>query len=204
MKGSRVRASLTFALILPTAWWLAEVIPPRFYDGWNHDPRFYRIYLPTALLLRPITDQSGWIFQGYVIALQDMLVALLVTVPAALVLNRHRTWQESTRLRLLTALASLGLPWFGVVRPWEDPEPYQGAVVMLCIAYVASIIAAVTARVSAEMRRSLLGIALASGATLTVWRLDRWQWLYAGSLVASLLLLAYGTVRGGFTEGQAA
>jgi hypothetical protein len=34
----------TFVSLFPASWWLAQVVPPMFYRGWNHDPRFFEIY----------------------------------------------------------------------------------------------------------------------------------------------------------------
>lgn len=125
-----------FALVFPTIWWTAEVIPPLFYRGWNHDPRFYQIYTPGLLLTQWVSERIGrWLSPGYAVVLQDITVALLVALPAAVLIARWRTWQRNRRLRTLVAVSSLTLPWFGVVRPWDNPQDYALAVFTLIASY---------------------------------------------------------------------
>jgi hypothetical protein len=184
---------------------MAEVIPPLFYRGWNHDPRFYQIYLPSLLVMQWASERIGrWLSPGYAVVLQDFTVALLVALPVALLLARWRTWQRNGRLRTLVATSSLTLPWFGVVRPWENPQDYAAAVFTLIASYFVTLGGATLGPFSRGMRRALLAIAFTTGATVVMWRLDPWQWLYAGSLVASLLLVLYAAVRSRLVEVEAA
>jgi hypothetical protein len=50
------------------------------------------------------------------------------------------------------------------------------------------------------MRRALFAVAFISGLILSLWRLESWEWLYSGSLLAALVMVAYLVVRGDSRE----
>ena len=192
---SRTPFIATLLLLLPGVWWIAQTAPTWFYSGWNHDPRFYDIYLPGFFVVRLIYGAGDWVSPRYAVAIQDAAVASLLVVVAALLLGRWRAWHAQRWPRLAVGVASLALPWLGVVRPWESAARHGVAVVPLMIAYFGAILVATFCPLSAGMKRALFVMAILFGGTVLLWGLERWEWLYASSLLASFVLLASAAVR---------
>ncbi len=196
---------MTFVLLLPALWWLAQAVPPLFYFGWDYDPRFFQIYWPGLVVTRWLSERNGqWLGPAWAVVLQDLVSALLISLLVSFILVRWRLWQADRRLHLAFGIASLTLPWFGGVRPWQDSDPYSAAVVSLMVGYFGCVFVALGFRISPFMRRALLAIACASAGALLMWRMESWEWLHAGSLLSSIVLAAYAVARGTLMGGEAA
>jgi hypothetical protein len=185
----------SFLILLPGVWWAEATAAMSLYYGWDHDPRFHRLYQVPLLLLARVSEGSGeWYSPAYAVAMQDGALAFMSTAVVAALLAKWPPWCSVPPIRAGVRLLSVLLPWQPVVQAFDRPEYYAVAARTLAAGYAAVVVMGILAPVSQATRGILLGVGLVLGVTLAVWRLERYQWLLAGSLVAALVLLAYGLV----------
>jgi len=185
-----------FISALPTCWWLAQRIPEFFYVGWNHDPAFFTIYIvPWTILGWVYEATGGWGGQLYAVASQDAFFGFAAAGITARLLARASVWRDNAQLRALAAAIGALLPWVSFVQTHDRPEYWAVATYSLTVAYGISVLAAFLAPVARAVRGVLLLLALAVGGSLTFWRLEAYEWLFFGSLVATFVLLFYSLKR---------
>jgi hypothetical protein len=185
-----VSRSESVLIVLPTVWWAVAALARSLYSGWNHDPRFFRLYgIPLALF--------AWSSRGTsyrpaeAVAAQDFLVALLMSVVLASILMRSRAWWRAHSLRMSCAVLSVLLPWEPFVSGFDRPEWYTVATITFACGYAVAVVAAFLAPVSQGMRAMLFSVALAGGVTFSMWRVERRELLLASGIVATFVLVAY-------------
>jgi hypothetical protein len=187
----------TFLLVLPALWWAVATAAMSLYFGWNHDPRFYHLYQVPLSIQAWVSRKTGeWYTPAYSVAVQDGALSVAIAAALAGLLVKWRPWQEVPNLRIGVGVLSLFLPWQPFVTQLGRPEWHRAAAWALAAGYAATILLAFLFPFRPQMRRALLGVALLLGVTLAVWRIESWQWLLAGSVLAALVLLAYGLARG--------
>jgi hypothetical protein len=180
----------TFFTCLPTVWWFAQEIPSFFYDGWDHDPRFFNIYFVPAKFFIWVSEKTdGWWGQTYWVATQDAALGLCAAAIVARFLNRSDLWNGSPKLRAVTAVVGAVLPWYRLVESLDRPSYYALGAYSLAAAYCLAAVAGFLLPGNPRGRAIFLGLAIAVGGSLAVWRLEQWSWLLSGSLVGSLILL---------------
>jgi hypothetical protein len=186
----------TLFLVLPTVWWALAAAASSLYFGWNHDPRFFQLYQIPLGVQAWVSERSGeWYTPAYSVAAQDGVLSLTIAAALAGVLVKWNLWQDVRWLRIGVGLLSLLLPWQPFVAQFDNPEWHSVAAWTLPAGYSIAILLAFFLPFRLQMRRTLLALALLLGVTLAVWRIEGWEWLLAGSLVAALILLAYGLAR---------
>jgi threonine/homoserine efflux transporter RhtA len=158
--------------------------------------RFFHLHQIPLGIQAWLSERSGeWYTPAYSVAAQDAALSLAVAAALSGILVRWSLWQDVAWLRIGIGLLSLLLPWQPFVPQFDNPEWHSVAAWTLATGYSATILVAVVLPFRLQMRRTLLAIALLLGVTLAVWRLESWEWLLGGSLLAALVLLAYGLVR---------
>jgi hypothetical protein len=193
------RGLATFLAVLPAAWWMAATIPTFFYDGVFHDIRFYRIYHLSWFFATWVSTRAGrWYGQAHATALQDSIVAIVCALVATLVPSRWAFWQSSRGLFLAVVALSLALPWDQIVSNADRPDYFAVATYALLSGYGAAALLGVFWRGSSGMRRALLATSLALALLLVSMRLEPWDWLFSGPLIASVALLGQGIVHDHF------
>jgi hypothetical protein len=177
-------------------WWALAAAAGSLYFGWNHDPRFFHLYQIPLSVQAWLSERSGeWYTPAYSVAAQDGVLSLTFAATLAGILVKWNLWQDVPWLRIGVGLLSLLLPWQPFVAQFDNPEWHRIVAWTLAGGYAVAILLGLVLPFRLQMRRTLLAIALLLGVTLAVWRLERWEWVLAGSLFAALLLLAYGLAR---------
>ncbi len=193
----------TFLFVLPTVWWTLAAAVMSLYFGWNHDPRFYHLYQVPLTVQAWVSERTGeWYTPAYSVAAQDGALSVTIAAAVAGVLVKWRLWQGVPWLRTGVCLLSLLLPWRPFVAQFERPAWHRVAAWAVWAGYASTILLALLLPFRLQMRRALLAVALALGVTLAIWRIESWQWLLAGSLLASFVLLAYGLARTAVWEAR--
>jgi hypothetical protein len=186
---------VSFLLLLPFVWWAVGAVAGSLYAGWNHDPRFFRLYQIPFTFFSLLSDGEDWYPPPYAVGLQDGAVAFGTTALLAAAVVRWHAWQAIPSIRRSVAAASVLTPWQPLVATFDRPEYYALATGTLAVGYTLAVVAAALAPVSAAMRRTLFALGLLLGVILAGWRVaGTWEWPLLGSLIAAFVLLACGAV----------
>jgi hypothetical protein len=198
------RVASAFVLLLPAVWWATEAVARWFCLGWQgnapHFERFYALYLPGIVVAQWFSKSpGGWYHEVAAVTLQDAVIAVVGSLALATLAARWRSWRERAQWRRAVVVASLALPWLGAASDFAGRNDFGApAALALLAGYFVGILAAILRPVSVGMRSTLFCVALVCAATLVVWRLgplEPVQWLYAGNLLSSLLLLGLVAVK---------
>jgi hypothetical protein len=202
---TRANRAAAFLLVLPSCWWLAQVVPRLLYHRADAPAPLETIYALGIVLAERVSAHTGlWLGPSDAVGLQDFLVALVLSAVAVFALNRARGAWARRWTRVGVMLASLLLPWSVTVLPFDDAEPHAMILIVLAVAYLGAVGVALLAPVTSRISRALFAVAFACGVVVLRWALEPWQWRDAGSALASLLLLAYSAARRNPTPGPAA
>ncbi len=184
-----------FVTTLPPMLLLPQLAAEWFQIGWDHDPRFFDVYLVPWMLLDWVYQKTGWWGgQSYAVAIQEVVVGVVGACGMASVLKRSSTWQEHARLRAFIAVLGTLLPWWQLMRYIGGPSYYQVAFAGFSIAYCLAVVGAFLLSSTRLSQVALLAAGLLIGVAFATWRLEPWGWFHSRSLVASFGLLIYSVM----------
>ena len=83
-----------FIVVLPTVWWALATAARSLYTGWNHDPRFFRLY-QAPLTVLPWLSRGERYDPAEAVAMQDGVLALLISAGVAALLVSSAWWHSS-------------------------------------------------------------------------------------------------------------
>ena len=192
----------TFAILLPTSWWLVQYSFALRFRDWNNDPAFFDAYLLPRLFFEWLEGITGWWGgQSYWVASQDALIGLLLALATAHLLVRRRAWQDREAIRGSVAFAGALLPWQPFLIYSPLPEYHRVAGYAICAAYAIAAMGIFILPLGRRFKIGLVFTTISLGFWFGILRFYGWDWDYFASLLAPLGLLLLSGWRLARNEG---